>query len=67
MPMKSTRHKINGVDVEERSGRVSARELLDELVSLPPGSVYRIRKTRDAEAFTYLRVITKPEYDRWEP
>jgi hypothetical protein len=57
----------NGVSVEESHGVLSATDVIREMVSLPPGSVYRLRKQRDAEAYTYLLVITKKEYDEWEP
>ena len=58
---------VNGVPCKETHGTMRSNEIIREILDLPPGSVYRMRKTRNAEAYTYLLVVTKKEWDEWIP
>lgn len=60
-------YEINGVKVQDEHAIVTSQEVLHDLLNLPPGSVYRLRRQTNDEAYTYLLVITKREYDTWEP
>ena len=48
---------------EVDEGRPGGAELLDRIAASPVDAMWRFRGAGTAEDFTYVRVITKEEYD----